>query len=233
MSKKALVVGISCHFIDTKRQNYYFLYTSYCNAIASLGHIPVIIPIIEDETNLDLLMDKFDALIMSGGGPGLTKTFSHYSLKVQNPLRYDYDKKLIELAVAKKIPIMGICRGHQMIAEVLGGQIFNLIEPMIPHKQKGSHIKPSHEIKIESESLLHDALQKETILVNSIHTQAVSVLPDGFKVTARSSDGVIEAFESIGTDPFIICLQFHPEKMFHHTKLFSNIFERFLEKVKD
>lgn len=232
MIKKPLKIGISIHYICTKKQLYYFLYTSYAQVVIDLGHIPILIPIIEDDAILDCLLNDLDGVFISGGGPGLKTHQRVWPLKNQNPRRYDFEENLINMCLKKEIPLLGICRGFQTIAQVLGGKINHQIISPINHRHVEPHSAPVHPLNIiDEDSLIFRALKTKHIEVNSIHTQSVEKLPSSLKRTAISpEDDVLECYESVKDfKPFILGLQFHPEKMYTHTPIFADIFEEFFK----
>jgi len=144
---------------------------------------------------------------------------------------------VLDYARGHSLPVLGICRGHQLLNVYYGG---SLIQD-IPSKHKSdvtvkhrytprNHPDAKHLIMIEEGSMLHDLLGVSEIETNTIHHQAVKQLADGFKITARSADGIAEAMESEGS-VFIMGVQFHPERMFDTAPSMKAIFKRFLEEA--
>lgn len=221
---KKLIVGISPHFQSLGSKSRFFLYSNYCELIEFLGHVPMIFPYLTDTSVMEKAVEGVDVILISGGGPSRTINWKKKRLRDQNMPRYDFERALIRLCIKKKIPMIGVCRGFQTIAEVLGGKIKLNIKN---HLHRNS-AEPAHDILIEKDSMLYKALKIRKIGVNSTHRQAVDSVPDMLKVVARSDDGIIEAYES--DDPLILCTQFHPEKMYKGFPIYSRILDVFLKR---
>ncbi|WP_106832166.1 gamma-glutamyl-gamma-aminobutyrate hydrolase family protein [Parabacteroides pacaensis] len=193
---------------------------TYVNAILEAGGIPVLIPVTTEIEVLSSLLENIDALILTGGGdinPLFCKEQPIPQLGEGNTFRDQYDLTLLRLASQRQIPILGICRGHQLINLAYGGTLYQDIyvqreEKTIQHTQCLPREEASHLIEIKQGSLLSDLLGSE-IAVNSFHHQAIKEVARGFEVTAFSPDGIIEAIESVIPYRQIICVQWHPEAM--------------------
>lgn len=210
---------------------YYYAGAPYAWAVRESGAIPVLIPQPPDQANLDSdvseLLKHLDGLLLTGGGDARTYTASEKPLlKAQQPVRYKFEERLIKSAWNLDMPVLGICRGFQMIVEVLGGRLSE--QPIQGHKQLLPGVEPSHEISITPGSSLHRICGVEKLLVNSFHSQAVATLPDELLVSALSADGVIEAVEA-PTKRFFLGLQFHPEEMFAVNEIARRIFKAFVD----
>ncbi|WP_242656281.1 gamma-glutamyl-gamma-aminobutyrate hydrolase family protein [Desulfofundulus thermosubterraneus] len=151
-------------------------------------------------------------------------------LKEQNPARYAYDYQLIAEALRRDMPVLGICRGHQMINEVTGGSLCLRIPQPHPHRQTGSPATPVHAVEIEPDTLVHRIVGERRLAVNSLHLQAVERVGPGMVVSARAEDGVIEAIES-KKHSFVLGVQFHPEKM-AAASVYMNFFRVLVERAE-
>src|SRR5699024_9984154 len=160
------------------------------------------------------LRTMYDGMLFSGGGgllPEIKKMKTLPGLKEQNPMRYVFEYKLIEAALQNGIPMLGICRGHQMINDVRGGTVVNLDTKK--HRQENPSEEASHTVKVETGTKLHEAVLREEVPVNSFHSQVIEQPGEGLKVTAYSHDGFIEGIESANDNQFVLGVQFHPEFM--------------------
>ena len=191
----------------------------YFRSVEQAGGIPMIIPATENRVLLTTLLDRIDGLIHSSGAdinPLCRGEHPQEELGEISPVR-DYSELLLaRLAYDRNIPILGICRGIQVLAVALGGKVFQDIKsapladtPLIKHSQKAPRGLSTHFITTEERSTLRSLLG-EKLAVNSFHHQAVSEAGPHLHVTARSADGIIEAVESNEWKP-IIGVQWHPE----------------------
>ena len=210
---KAPVIGISGNFRDgdcTLAQAYYM-------SVLEAGGTPVVIPSYDDEKALVSLLDSLDGIVLSGGAdidPAYLNEEPLEGISI-NPRRDVQELLLIRLATDRHIPVLGICRGIQMLAAALGGKLYQDIKTQhgadsLEHSQSIARGLPSHEVRIEKDSLLYSLMGTETLAVNSFHHQAVREVPAGFRVTAVAPDGIIEAMESTAFSS-ILGVQWHPE----------------------
>jgi len=234
------VIGISTAWsVETwgdtlEHGGYIYCGSYYIFAVARSNAIPMMVPPVPEETNLQEMakkvIDLVDGLLLTGGGDAKRfKPEEMPPLKVQQPLRYEFERHLIKEAFGKNLPTLGICRGYQMIAEVLGGSIGESI--ISGHKQKGPGTQAFHGIKIDPKSKFYEICGIDYWKVNSFHVQAVESPPPGFRVVALSDDGVIEGIEAIDKD-FFIGVQFHPEELFPVDQVAQKLFLKFIEAAK-
>lgn len=204
----------------------------YAEAVYRAGGIPQIIPYLKNQHAIDEMIDLIDGLLMTGGGgllPAVQNLDVLPGLEKQNPTRHPYDLDLIKAAINKKIPILGVCRGHQTINDAFGGTIENIGDTT--HLQKQPAKESLHQIKIEPQTILGRAINSDVAHVNSFHRQSISTLGKGLKVSAYATDGRIEAIEST-VYPFILGVQFHPEFMLHDSRMLS-IYQSFVQSARD
>src|SRR5690606_9124083 len=139
--------------------------------------------------------------------------------------RYITEKKIIQYAITRDIPLIGICRGAQMINEVLGGSLKNITNGDIEHFQERKMLsldKTIHEIEISSKSILFNILNRKVLPVNSQHRQQIATLGKDLAVSALSKqDKIIEGFESV-KHRFLFGFQFHPEKLWKNHQAWQN-----------
>jgi len=209
----APVIGISGNFRDgdcTLAQAYYM-------SVVEAGGTPVVIPSYDDEKALVSLLDTLDGIVLSGGADIDPDYLGEEPLDCVsiNPRRDAQELTLVRLAVDRQIPVLGICRGIQVLAAALGGKLYQDIRSQhdgecIEHSQTIARGLPSHDVRLVKDSLLYSLFGKEVLAVNSFHHQAVKEAPEGFRVTAMAPDGIIEGMESTAFRP-ILGVQWHPE----------------------
>jgi putative glutamine amidotransferase len=168
----------------------------------------------------DYYIEFIDGLMLVGGedvNPGLYGS-ERSGNTGETFIRRDYfEREMVFKAVSRKIPILGICRGHQMLNAIFGGSLYQDLserdEPTLNHRQtEARDFSNTHEIEIVPDSRLANVLKMEKIAVNSAHHQIVNRIPEGLRPVALAPDGVVEALE--GTDEgFILSVQWHPEAM--------------------
>lgn len=156
----------------------------------------------------------------------------------QNPRRHKFDTALCKMALQEDMPVLGICRGQQTLNEVAGGSMVLDLAQVTGwnHRQEEPMDIPTHEISVEPDSMLEKMLERVPrkkggmVMVNSHHRQAVNRAAPGFEVTARGTDGVVEAIES-KTHSFVVGVQFHPEMMMFKEDGFGDIYRRLVTEA--
>ncbi|HSB80411.1 MAG TPA: gamma-glutamyl-gamma-aminobutyrate hydrolase family protein [Candidatus Methylomirabilis sp.] len=212
-------IGITVHCDFSERENRgYRLAAGYAEAVAAAGGIPLLLPVLQDTVAPDEVLARLDGLLVSGGEKLPADAFTanlRPSLADTNPVRYRYDRALLGAARQAGLPILGICRGHQMLNEVAGGSLIRNIALDVPgaleHRQSAPGWQPVHSLRVAKGSRL-DELGIPAGPVNSFHRQAVKEPGTGFIAVAWSPDGLVEAIEMPGAR-FVLGLQFHPEKL--------------------
>lgn len=216
------VIGITGNYENQKCT----IAEGYYQSVLQAGGIPVIIPpfripnvngkkVLHD---LEDYLDSLDGILFSGGGdinPLLLGEQPILQLHSVCPERDEQELLLARLAADRQIPILGICKGIQVITAALGGELYQDIYSQaegvsIKHSQDMPREDASHTIQIDADTMLHEVFQQDEIAVNSFHHQAVKSAAPGMRVSARSTDGVIEAVESTEYKS-ILAVQWHPE----------------------
>lgn len=232
------VIGLTCSSEDLMNGSLNKLNNTYINAVDKGGATPIIIPILQDGSNIEEYLEIVDGIIFTGGGDISPLYFGEDPINEIGQI--DYDRDLIEMALFQKsyekdIPVFGICRGLQLINIALGGDIYQDIYAQVPNVQGHTCMhniqEGYHVINILKDSILYDIFKKNKLLVNSQHHQAIRKLGHNLKVTARSNDGIIEAVESTN-DKFVLGVQFHPEAMAVKYDEFIKPFRYFINRCK-
>ncbi len=210
------IIGITGNFDDHQLK----LLPGYFRSIEQAGGVPFIIPPRKNFSpeDIDQVLRKVDALLLSGGAdinPVLLGEDPVPALHGINDERDQWELELTRQAYDRQIPMLGICRGIQLLAAALGGTVLQDLPTALPnvnllkHSQEAERNVATHFVRTEEGSLMRQLLG-ERLAVNSFHHQAVGETGQRFCVTARSADGVVEAIESTeGKD--IVGVQWHPE----------------------
>ncbi len=184
---------------------------TYTEAISRAGGIPVVIPTVGTKEEADAVLSVLDGIVFSGGEDIQP---SWYGEEILNEtVHIDYvrdlsDSLLARSALASGKPVLAICRGEQLLNVMMGGSLYQDIPSQISGAV-GHAGGATHKIGLEPESLLAELYGTDSLLVNSFHHQAVKAPAPGIRITARSKEGIVEAYE---TDQ-VLAVQFHPEKM--------------------
>ena len=235
------LIGITCHLAiqpdpSGNTRAYHRLSAQYTLAVLAAGGLPILLGTARDYVPSPMdVISGIDGLLLSGGTDLPAGSFSDNprpTLRETDPGRYDYEVELVREAWRCGVPMMGICRGHQTLAEALGGRlILNIMKDSpqsLNHYQSEPPTSASHAITILSDTRLKDWLG-ERAPVNSFHRQAVAEPPAGFVVSAQSGDHLIEAIEAERS--FALGFQFHPEWMFQNRPEFLRLFQAFVQEA--
>lgn len=233
------LIGQTCH-----RQQGPLLRSSivqmYAEAVMEAGGAVVGVPVGMDAEALESVYRSLDGLLLPGGddvGPDRYGQAPHPSLGAVDPVRDELEISLAQMALREGLPVLGICRGNQVLAIAAGGDLCQDIASEQPsalaHDMRHldrDHL--SHMVSVRSGSLLHASVGQEKTFVNSLHHQSIRDVPPSFVVTAWSEDGVVEAIEA-RDHPFAVGVQCHPEGMWRTTAPeFKGLFESFVEAAR-
>lgn len=212
-----------------------YVNNDYIDAVVRAGGIPLIIPVTNSEDVIRAQVNLADGFIFSGGydvDPQLYGEEPSQKLGDICPKRDQFDAALICMAVSSGKPVLGICRGMQMLNVVFGGSLYQDLSYIdgctIKHVQGQLPSTPTHMVDLEPHSKLH-AILGDSIRTNSFHHLAVKALAPGFKATAHSRDSVVEAIELDGP-AFVVGVQWHPEMMSAEHPSMQAIFNRLIEE---
>ncbi len=195
------------------------LATGYYRSVLAAGGTPLVIPPHEDREVIVDTLSRIDALLLSGGGdldPHFLNEPPSPFLGTVTPERDLSELLMVRLAYDMQLPMLGICRGIQMLAVALGGGIYQDIAESLPgreqlrHSQEQPRYCASHEVTLSEGSVLSSIMGKDSLAVNSFHHQAVSQTGPHLRVSAVATDGVIEGVEST-EHKSILGVQWHPE----------------------
>lgn len=207
-------------------------------AVYRNGGQPLVIPLSDHYDAIAELAERLDGLLLSGGNDINPLYFGEQPLpglgKV-NPLRDELEIRLIREMIALDKPILGICRGCQILNVATGGTMYQDIHTQVPnvlqHSQKAPRYHASHTVEIDTESKLYAITQTQSLQINSFHHQANRTVASGFRITALAPDGVMEAFESVA-HRFVVGVQWHPENMIQVDEASHRLFQSFMQACR-
>jgi putative glutamine amidotransferase len=194
--------------------------TTYAQAIAAAGGVPVVLPPVDADAIAHLL-EHLDGVCLSGG-PDLDPVAygahtRHPELGPTAPALDDYELALARAADVCGLPVLGVCRGAQALNVARGG---TLHQHIAGHRQSEPATTPTHAVALAPSSRLAQIAGATELVVNSFHHQAVDAPGAGLRVVGRASDGGVEAIEDPAR-PFVIGVQWHAETLPAHAPLFA------------
>lgn len=224
-NKKKPFIGISSNVYSVENGNFagqerIYINRDYISSIQQAEGIPFLLPIVLDHEVIYRQVESMDGLIISGGydvHPFYYKEEPCNLLQAICPERDEYEMALLTIAYALKKPILGICRGLQLINVFFGGTLYQDLSQHKPtsqlqHSQVAKADVASHSIDIQPNTKLYKIFGKNKMTINSFHHQAIKDLASDLIVNAMAKDGIIEGIETVGPH-FVLGVQWHPEMM--------------------
>jgi putative glutamine amidotransferase len=223
------IIGITTYGRD-KSGNYY-LPAEYVEAVRKAGGVPILLP--PGKSNPEQIVELVDGLIFSGGGdidPARYDGTSHRSIERVDPERDAFELALAKIVLQKSTPVLGICRGAQLLNVASGGDLMAHVPDKIGLKvlHRGENGgETEHIVRLVQESRLAQIIGAPELSVVSKHHQAPCNVPSGWQIAAQSPDGLIEALER-EKHPWMISVLWHPELSLNDPK-HQQIFQAFVE----
>ena len=239
MQNKPLI-GINADYRAAKGDSPAFtcLPAGYFDCVSHVGGIPVVIPPLANEDDIHQILETLDGVILVGGAdlnPRNDGFMVHPAMRLMDERREAFDRQLMRGIAQRRTPVLGIGAGLQLLNVTLGGNLyFHIPEDLpqaIPHRD-AHDTSHRHSLDITPGSLMDRVYGDGEIRVNSRHHMAIDAVADGFEVTARCPDGVIEAIESRMPGWFALGTQFHPESA-AASALDIRIFEEFVDGIRE
>jgi putative glutamine amidotransferase len=233
------LIGLNADFRPTKKDapSFSFIASGYADAITAAGGVPVILPPVDSEDDMERMLEALNGIVFIGGAdldPRRDGYMLHPSMRLLDARREEFDRSLMRLAAARRMPVLGIGVGMQLLNLTMGGTLyFHLPEDLpqaLPHQDP---LDPNHRhaLEVVRGTLMERVYGEGEIRVNSCHHMAVDDIAPGFRVTARCPDGVVEAIESARDDWFAFGTQFHPESG-SASALDLRVFEEFVWTIR-
>lgn len=238
MSKPVIALNADYRSAAGDKPAVSYLTTGYYDALLEAGALPIILPPLAEQQDVEQILDMVDGVLLVGGAdldPRRDGWMLHPSVRPLDSRRESFDRLLARVVCERRLPVFGIGVGMQLINLMMGGNLhLHIPEDVpnaLPHKDL---LDPSHRhtLEIVPDSIMDRVFGDGELRVNSWHHMAIDEVADGFEVTARCPDGIVEAIESRMPDWFAMGTQFHPEAS-TASALDLRVFEEFLMGAKE
>lgn len=230
--KKAMIGVVP--LVDIEKESYWMV-PGYMKGIQEAGGLPVMLPLTAEQADIRQMGETMDGFLFTGGHDLSPELYGEKALPQcgeRCPERDAMEKELLLTALELDKPILGICRGIQLINGVLGGTLYQDLPAQHPspiqHHQAPPYDIPVHRVEIRGGTPLWDLLHKKELSVNSYHHQAIKELSSRLQVMAVSEDGLTEAVWMEGKR-FVWAVQWHPEFSYRKDPDSRKIFEAFVK----
>lgn len=217
----------------------FYLSRHYSEAIESAGGAPVHISLIPNSGYVNAVVDDLDGILLPGSDSDVDPLRygqqPHPGLGSVHTLKDETDLLVIEAAETRRIPILAICFGMQVLNVSRGGtlvqDITSQLTHAIKHEQGAPRDRPSHSVRLLESTKLFSIAETEDVLVNSHHHQAIEKIGADLIATAWAPDGLVEAIEDPRTDRFVVAVQWHPELGWGRDLFSQRLFRSFVEQA--
>ena len=233
------LIGVSASITVDKHPERAYVNSTYLHAVQQAGGVPVLLPPQLSGASLDRLARGLDGLLLTGGGdvdPTLFGEPPHTSLYDVAPARDAVETAVLRMALDRRLPILAICRGVQVLNVALGGSLHQDVgtDPgtELRHSQEAPRDQPTHKVVVEPGSRLAETLGTEEIEVNSMHHQAVKALGAGLRAVAWAPDQITEALELPDRSRFVLGVQWHPEELVAHSEPARRLFTALVSSAR-
>jgi putative glutamine amidotransferase len=229
------LIGITTSITTTTKPERAYVNSAYVNVIQQAGGVPLLLPPQLSSVSLARLARGLHGVLLTGGGdidPSLFGETPHPTVYEVAPARDTLECSVVAVAIERRVPILAVCRGIQVLNVALGGTLFQDVgtDPgtQLAHSQREPRDQPTHVVKVKPGSRLAETLGADELEVNSMHHQAVKDLANGFDAVAWAPDSIIEGIESTDPSRFVLGVQWHPEELCGHSELARRLFAAFV-----
>lgn len=230
------IVGIIPSYTHENGSYRFYVSENNIKAISDLGGLPLILPYTQVHSQIDRYLDLINGLYFTGGCDILPEYYGEIALpglRQLCPVRDEFEIKIYQSAASRDLPMLGVCRGMQIMNVAAGGSLYQDIYSQL--SQAGNHDPhnfprslPFHSINIDQTSKLYALLGKDIVKVNSRHHEAVKTPAPGYQISGIALDQVIEAIESTNLT-FSLAVQWHPEDMYKDYPIFAKLYQGFID----
>ena len=230
-------IGITMRIEHTTDR--FYLSRHYSEAVEAAGGAPVHISLIPKSAHIESVVEGLDGILLPGSDSDVDPLRygqqPHKQLGAVHTVKDETDLLVIEAAERRKIPILAICFGMQVLNVSRGGTLVQDIQSQVPeaikHEQGAPRDRPSHRVRLLESSKLSKIGGSVDAIVNSHHHQAIESVGANLMATAWTTDGVIEALEDPRSDRFVMAVQWHPELGWERDDFSRRLFESFVKEA--
>lgn len=227
------IIGVTMHASEQKLE----VNSSYIESIERAGGIPICLPYVTTQEEQSMLLAKLDGLLLIGGhdvNPLLYGQQPHEKLGMVISKRDESDVAFLKQAIVMDLPILAICRGHQLLNVAFGGTLIQDIPSQVNgaflHTQRSARHELTHTVELVT-ATFQEIFGETEMMTNSFHHQAVAQVGEGLVVAALAKDGVIEGLE-YPKARHCISVQWHPEELYATNEQARRLFAHFIEAAK-
>ncbi len=212
---------------------------AYAEAVLRAGGLPFVLPYSDDKQVVDAYLDRVSGVLVTGGAfdipPEAYGEAAREGLGALKPGRTNFEMLLLRGALSRRMPVLGICGGMQLLNVAYKGSLYQDIGLEVPgskpHEQTHDRTHPQHPVEVNDGTVLADCVGRGQLMVNSTHHQAVKAVGEGLIASAISNDGIIEAIEA--KDGFVVGVQWHPELMIDTVPPHLGLYKTFVNRARD
>ncbi len=225
------LIGVSTSITVGKNPERAYVNSAYLHAIQQAGGVPVALPPQLSAASLERIAKELGGLLLTGGGdvdPARFGEAPHPTVYEVAPARDTLETSAVQIALDRRLPVLAVCRGIQVLNVALGGSLYQDVgtDPgtELRHSQQEPRDQPTHKVTVEPRSRLAKVLGTDEIEVNSLHHQAVKALGRGLVAVAWAPDQIIEGVELADPSRFVLGVEWHPEELVGHSEPARRLF---------
>ena len=235
----APLIGVTMSITVDKVPERAYVNSAYLHAVQQAGGVPVVLPPQLSGSSSERLARGLDGLLLTGGGdidPAVFGEAPHPTTYEVAPTRDVLELWAVRTALARRLSVLAICRGVQVLNVALGGTLYQDVasEPgtEVQHGQQEPRDQPTHKVQVKAGSRLAETLGTDELEVNSMHHQALKALGTGLVAVAWAPDHIVEGVELTDPSHFVLGVQWHPEELIMHSELARRLFAAFVRSTR-
>lgn len=235
----APLIGVTTSITIDKTPERAYVNSAYLSAVQQAGGVPVVLPPQLSAASLARLARGLDGVLLTGGGdidPAVFGEAPHPTVYEVASSRDTLETAVVGIALERRLPILAICRGIQLLNVALGGTLFQDVgtDPgtELRHGQQEPRDQPTHKVRVAAGSLLAETLGADELEVNSMHHQSVKALGKGLTAVAWAPDEIIEGIELDDRSRFVVGVQWHPEELVRHSEAARRLFAALVRSAR-